>query len=156
MKIVIKVIVALASFVIVGLIGYEVGKSQSNKTTNSASKEVILPSCDSGRCPIFVSADVDGDNLSESVVYQPIGMTKGAAVILIIKDNKIVFSKGGAQFSYKINNETIENDTGVTTTVVDEWDESGLKPKTWLVEKWKYKNNDYVLDSQEIVPFKTE
>lgn len=124
------------------------------QTTDKVDDEVILPSCEYGMCPVYVSADVDGDSLSESVVRQPTAMTKGAAMVLIIKDNKIVFSTGGAQFSYKINSETNEGDTGITTRFVDEWDETGLRPKTWLVEKWIYKNNDYVLDSKQVIPFK--
>lgn len=52
-----------------------------------------LPECFAGRCPIYMSIDVDGDNSSsESVVIIPDEiMTKGVGQVWVIKEGKIIF-----------------------------------------------------------------
>ena len=50
-----------------------------------------LPECDVGRCPQFFSMDVDKDGLPETAAIIPVGMTKGAGKLWIIKNGKLIF-----------------------------------------------------------------
>lgn len=146
----IKLVLIFAGILVAFALGYRLGLGVNKYNREfgaiKETREQALPSCDVGRCPEYRSADVDGDGLAESLVYQPIGMTKGVASIWIIKDNKIVFkSQEGAEMSYKLN-----EDTGITTNFVKEYDDSGLRPKTWEEQKWVYKNGRYALVSDNI------
>jgi len=101
-----------------------------------------LPVCNYGHCPEFRAMDTDDDFRIETVVLQPIAMTKGAADVWIIDNDEIVFRHGGgAMLSYKQN----EDMPGITISYVKEFDETGLNPKTWESEKWLYLDNEYVL-----------
>lgn len=64
---------------------------------------VTIPVCSFGRCPIYQSMDVDGDNSdSESMVIVPTTMTKGAGEIWVIDKGKVVFrSKEMAEIGVK-------------------------------------------------------
>jgi len=147
-------LVMLLLLVVVGAVSYSVGKSRSRPMSVPEDVEVEsvsdeqqkLPSCDVGRCPDYVSADIDGDSLAESIVYQPWGMTKGAGSVWVIKNDEVVFrSDVGAMFDYKVNEEPDGQYNGLVVVFVDEFDQSGVWPKSWREEKWIYENGKYVL-----------
>ena len=131
-------------------LGFAKGESRAEVTVDTEMIEEIIsqsdtqdfPSCNSGRCPEYKSMDTDGDLLPESVVYIPIAMTKGAATVWIIDDNKVVFkSGGGAMLSYKQNDDI----PGITVSYVSEFERNGIDPKTWVSDKWIHIDGDYVL-----------
>lgn len=61
-------------------------KTNPQPTTNNN-----FPECRYGICPTYFSMDVDGDQLSESVVIQPTAMTQGAGKVLVIKNGNKIF-----------------------------------------------------------------
>lgn len=142
---------------VVGIVCYGLGVSKNGFESMPEDVEVEsvdnvgdglqkLPSCDVGRCPDYQSADVDGDGLAESVVYQPYGMTKGAASVWVIKNDEVVFrSDIGAMLNFKFNEESDGEYNGLVIVSVDEFGESGIDPKTWKEKKWVYEDGEYVL-----------
>lgn len=53
-----------------------------------------LPECFLGHCPVYKTFDVDGDQLSESLVIIPTTMNHAAGKLWIIKDGKVIFGSG--------------------------------------------------------------
>lgn len=108
-----------------------------------------FPQCDSGHCPHFVSVDVDGDDLSESVLYIPYGMTRGVADVWIIDEGKIVLKAGGGQgCSYEVN----DDNKGITVSVISKYDANGIDPLEREYDKYIYEDGKYVLKETYTLP----
>ena len=54
-------------------------------------KNQKIPECFLGRCPEYSSMDVDGDDLSESLIIIPTAMTQGTGKLWVIDEGKVVF-----------------------------------------------------------------
>jgi hypothetical protein len=114
--------------------------------TGEVKNEQYIPECEFGLCPKYESYDTDGDSLSESIVLVPTAMTKGAGKVIIIEQGKIVFDSGeAAQMSYELPKEG----SGIIISYAKEYDETALKVKTWVKDKYIYKEGKYVLVSPQ-------
>jgi hypothetical protein len=109
-------------------------------------KEEEIPQCDVGKCPIYESANVDGDDSnSESIVYIPYGMSRGIGQVWIIKDSKVIFkSLTGEDFRYKVN----EEGNGITVEYRSSLKEDGISTDEKTYEKYVYKDGRYILESK--------
>lgn len=107
----------------------------------------LAPTCNFGQCPTYKSGDTDGDGDSESLVVVPVSMTKGGGEVWIIDEGKVVFkSDGQANISVKAPGyEVVNNEGGFIITYTKEYDGTGLRPKTWATEEWKYEKGNYML-----------
>lgn len=86
-----------AALLLIGFVSGYVFGNQGNEAVlpkqenNTAGTIQSMPECFMGRCPEYVSMDVDGDDLSESIVIIPTAMTQGAGKVWIIDEGRVVF-----------------------------------------------------------------
>jgi hypothetical protein len=89
-------------YLLIGVVAFLLGLALNNRigdTNKELSSEVAgnqelfqVPQCNFGRCPEYFSMDVDGDQISESVVIVPTAMTKGAGQVWVIDEGKVVYT----------------------------------------------------------------
>ncbi len=90
------VISKFLAYLVLVLLGFTIGYFLRNTVVNVPvqEKEVVkqeLPECFLRRCPEYFSMDVDGDDLSESLVIIPTAMTQGAGKLWVIDEGKVIF-----------------------------------------------------------------
>lgn len=88
-------IISVILLLLIGFIGGYIYKGLTEKNIISSDyKEVInveVPKCSYGRCPEYVSIDVDGDPHTESVVIVPVAMTQGAGQLWVVDEGKVIW-----------------------------------------------------------------
>ena len=90
---------------------------------NEMSYELL--ECDLGRCPEITSTEVDGSyETRETLVYVPIGMTKGAGRFLIIQNGKLLFDTPAfANLDIEIPESGDDPNNGFTLTWWKSWED---------------------------------
>lgn len=109
------------------------------KSFNQIKSNPKLPECSLGRCPEYFIMEVDGNpDSTESVAIIPIGMTKGAGKVWIIRDGEVIYETSAlAQIRVK------ENDTGngFTLSYWKEW--TNLDSPTIATVEYTYENGAF-------------
>ncbi len=129
-------------------------KQNASEVTTEAVESINdrreLLECFLGRCPEYISMEVDGNPDSwESVVIIPIGMTKGAGKVWIIREGKVIFETAAlAQIGIKEN----ESGNGFTISYWKDW--ADLKNPVVASAEYKYQDEKFVLVGGEELPDK--
>lgn len=133
------------AYLIFILLGFVIGYfSRSTKINVPAQKEKVvsqkLPECFLGRCPEYFSMDVDGDDLSESLVIIPVAMTQGAGKLWVIDEGKVVFeSEEKMRIGVKQSPEEVEVGNGFTLLYAEEVNSNDLTEVKYVYEDGQFK-----------------
>ena len=128
------------AYLIFILLGFAIGYfSRSTKINVPAQKEKVvsqkLPECFLGRCPEYFSMDVDGDDLSESLVIIPTVMTQGAGKLWVIDEGRVIFeSDEKMRIWVKQSPEEVEVGNGFTLLYAEEVNSSDLTEVKYVYE----------------------
>ena len=132
------------AYLIFILLGFVIGYfSRSTKINVPAQKEKIvsqeLPECFLGRCPEYFSMDVDGDDLSESLVIIPTVMTQGAGKLWVIDEGRVIFeSDEKMRIGVKQSPEEVEVGNGFTLLYTEEVNSSDLTEVKYVYEDGQF------------------
>jgi len=132
------------AYLVLVILGFTVGYSSRNTKINApAQKEKIvsqkLPECFLGRCPEYFSMDVDGDDLSESLVIIPTAMTQGAGKLWVIDEGKVVFESDERMgIGVKQSPEEVEAGNGFTLLYAE-----GINSNDLTEVKYVYKDGQF-------------
>jgi len=128
------------------LLGFTVGYFLRNTRINIPiqDEKVVsqeLPECFLGRCPEYFSMDVNGDNLSESLVIIPTAMTQGAGKLWVIDKGEVIFKTDEMmRIGVRQSPEEVEAGNGFTLLYAEEVNSDDL-----IEVKYVYKDGQFKL-----------